>query len=78
MELLKENWVKQSRVHDKMIGIKVLIQGIKLDIPIYVPQCCLSESEKRYFHNRLISVASKFGENYVVFIAGAFSGHVGS
>ena len=36
LELLKENWVKESRVHDKMIGIKVLVQGIiVLVIPIY-------------------------------------------
>ena len=36
LEFLKENWVKESRVHDKMIGIKVLVQGIiVLVIPIY-------------------------------------------
>ena len=36
LELLKENWVKESRVQDKMIGIKVLAQGIiVLVIPIY-------------------------------------------
>ena len=76
---LAEKWTYKvidiCKVSDKMFVIKISVQGITV-ISFYAPQCGLDESQKDYFYDCLVSVASMFVEKEVFAIAGYFTGHV--
>ena len=67
---MAKKWVDKvtnvSRVSDKMIVNKVLVQRIIIslisDLTVYVPQYGLDDSQKDDFYDSLINVVKKLGE----------------
>ena len=63
---MAKRWVDKvidtSRVSDRMVVIKVLLQGIIISvISVYTPQCGLDDSQKDDYDS-LISVITKSGK----------------
>ena len=70
-----EKVIDVSRVSEKMIVIKVLVQGIIVSvISVYTPQCGFDDSQKDNFYGNLMSFTSKFGKKEVAIVAGDVSG----
>ena len=63
------------RVSNRMIVIKVFIQGIIISvISVYASQCGLDDSEKDDFYVSLINVFRKLEEKGIVVISGNVNG----
>ena len=78
---IAEKWIDKvidvKRVNVRIIVVKFLIgKRIVTSVSVYTPQCGLSEEEKDKFHDELIAVTSKFGDNELVIVCGDFNGHV--
>ena len=74
----EEKVIEVSRVNDRIIVIKLMLDGcIFTVVSVYAPQCGLDASEKDSFYDSLMNVTSKLGEKEFVVVAGDFNGHVG-
>ena len=79
---LSKKWVEKvidvTRVSDRMIAIKVLVQGMILLISVYAPQCSLDDSQKEdSFYDNLMNVR-ELGEKDTAVISGGCNGLVRS
>ncbi|XP_070041636.1 uncharacterized protein [Nicotiana tomentosiformis] len=75
---LRELVVDVRRVNDKMLSIKLVVNGFTFNmISAYVPQVGLREEIKKRFWEDLDEVVHGFPQSEKVFIGGDFIGHVG-
>ena len=80
---LTKDWVDKvidiSWVSDRMIVIKLLVQGIIISIvSVYAPKYGLDDSQKDNFYDGPINFVRKLGKKEVVVIAGDLNDHVAS
>ena len=78
-----KRWVDKvidiSGISDRMIVIKVLVQGIVISIiSVYATQCGLDDIQKGDFYDCLVNAIRKLGEKEFLVIARYLNGHVGS
>ncbi|XP_075095153.1 uncharacterized protein LOC142173458 [Nicotiana tabacum] len=75
---LRELVVDVMRVNDRMLIIKLVVNGFTFNvISAYTPQAGLSEEVKRCFWEDLNEVVGGIPESEKIFIGGDFNGHVG-
>ncbi|XP_047249981.1 uncharacterized protein LOC124885773 [Capsicum annuum] len=78
-EELRGQAVKVKRVSDRVMTIKLIIEGSSVNIcSAYMPQTGLEEEEKKRFWEVLDEVIRGFPSSEIIFIGGDFNGNVGS
>ncbi|XP_047264321.1 uncharacterized protein LOC124896687 [Capsicum annuum] len=77
-EELRGQVVKVKKVSDRVMTIKLILEGSSLNICCaYVPQAGLDEEEKKRFWEVLYEVVRGVPSLEMIFIGGDFSGHIG-
>ncbi|XP_059306307.1 uncharacterized protein LOC132057711 [Lycium ferocissimum] len=75
---LRDRVVEVRRVTDRMMSIKVVVEGLTLNIiSAYAPQAGLGEEEKRRFWEDLDEVVGGIPPTEKLFVGGDFNGHIG-
>ncbi|XP_046970418.1 craniofacial development protein 2-like [Vanessa cardui] len=75
---LKECVVDVKRVNDRLIAIKLIVDGVTLNlISVYAPQSGCEESVKEKFWEDFDCLLMDLQDNEEVYVGGDFNGHVG-
>ncbi|XP_060177801.1 uncharacterized protein LOC132607736 [Lycium barbarum] len=76
---LRDQVVEVRRVNDRMMTIKLVVEGFTLNIiSAYAPQVGLDEEVKRRFWEDLDEVVGGIPLTEKLFVRGDFNGHIGS
>ncbi|XP_047267558.1 craniofacial development protein 2-like [Capsicum annuum] len=78
-EELREQVVEVKRVSDRLMSIKLVIEGFMVNvISFYASQVGLDEKEKKEFWEVLYEVVRSIPSTEKILIGGDFNGHIGS